>query len=337
MTKSLNPEQMKVEEADKETSANELKKQIQARLGQQLRSARECRELTISEAASQLKIRTVYLQGLESGDWSNLPEEVYVLGFLRQYAALLGENCHEDIEALKSSDYQLTKPYTIPDPPIAPSKMWAVAAAVLFVLLFILFNTVRDDGNESPPAKASVTDTNPVPVIATTEQDIPEAPAEKNIPPAPQLPATSSDSSQKPDNVQMMPQDSSQAPVASSDSGQSSSNVTTVTPSQTKKELPLITTLEKTVEMHRYRLTAIESSAWLQVYDSSGTLLREALLHSGQSLVLESDAPFLTVTCGNAAALKIEVDHALYAAAGTLGAPGKVLRGFRIDASGHDQ
>jgi len=312
MTDSLNPEQTNMEQTDEETSA-ELNQQIRNRLAQQLRSARKQKGLTIEEASSQLKIRKAYIQALEDNDWKALPEEVYALGFLRQYAALLDADCHQDIEALRSSEnYRLTKPYTIPDPSIAPSKTWAIAAAILFALLFILFNTVGDDENKTSPAKVSVADTHPVPPTVTTKEVIPEASVEKNAPPAPQL------------------------STASSGAVHPSSKVTPVSPLQTKKAIPLITPVEKTVGTHSYRLTAIESSAWLQVYDSSGVLLKEALLHPGQSLLLESEAPFLTVTCGNAAALKIEVDHTLYAAAGTLGDPGKVLRGFRIDASVHD-
>ncbi len=315
MADPLNPERINMEQTDKKIPANELKEQIQARLGQQLRSARERRELSIGEASEQLKIRKVYLQALEIGDWNNLPEEVYSLAFLRQYAALLGEDCHEDVEALKSSDYQLTRPYTIPDPPIAPNKMWAMAAAVLFVLLFILFNTVRDGGNKAPPPKVSVAGTSLVPVKGTSTKHVtPEGSVKKSTP--------------------LMPP----SPAVSSGVTPSSSNTNPVTLLQTKKTIPVTTTTtEKITEMHHYRLTAIKSSAWLQVRDPSETLLKEALLHPGQSLLLESKAPFLTVTCGNAAALKIEVDHILYAAAGTLGAQGKVLRAFRIDASGHDR
>jgi len=312
MTDPLPSNRMETEQETKEPSADDLKKQIQARLGQQLRATRERKEITITEASSRLRVREGYLTGLESGDWSNLPEEVYVLGFLRQYAALLGEDLQEDINALKSGKYQLTKPFTIPDPPIAPSKMWAVAAGIIFVLLFVLFNAVDGD-NETPLPEAPVANTSPIPIEKMdTKQTHPKEAVKSNA-----ISAT-------------------QPHETPSDADKPATNTNNKVLSPIKETVPPPATSEKTLETHRYRLTAIEASAWLQVYDSSGTLLKEALLHPGQSLRLESSEPFLSVTCGNAAALKIEVDGTLYAEAGTLGAPEKVLHNFRIETSGHD-
>ncbi len=319
MTDPSNPEHTEKEQTDKGIPANEPKEQIQARLGQQLCSARKRRKLTIREASAQLKISEVYLHALEGGDWHHLPEEVYALAFLRQYAALLGEDCHEDIEALKSSDYQLTRPYTMPDPPIAPSKIWAVAVGILFVLLFILFNTLKNSGDETPPPKILAANTSPTILadrIVTTTHPIPGVAVKGTT--LPSLPH--------------------QLPAATiSGSSQAASRANSATLPRITKGFPLAVTTKMAIQTrHYYRLMAIGSSVWLRVYDPSGSLLKEVLLHAGQSLSLKSDAPFLTITCGNAAALKIEVDHTLYAAAGTLGTKKEVLRDFRINAPNHD-
>jgi len=316
MTDSLPPDLTEVEQREKESSADEMKKQIQIRLGQQLRTARKRREMTITESSSRLRIREVYLKGLENGDWSNLPEEVYVLGFLRQYAALLGEDLHEDIEMLKSGGYQLTKPFTMPDPPIAPNKMWAMVAGILFVLLLILFNVVGNGEKDTPPPEAPAANTSQLSAGKnSTKQTASKEMAKRNI----SLFA--------------------QPPEALSDSGKPSTSTNAKVLSQMDKGVgtsPSAALPEKVFKTHHYRLTAINASAWLQVHNPSGTLLKEVLLHPGQSLRLESSEPFLSVTCGNAAALQIEVDGTLYAAAGTLGAPEKVLHDFRIEVSAHD-
>jgi len=315
MTDPSPPDLAEIEQ-EKEPAADDLKRQIQARLGQQLHTARERREITITEASSKLRIREAYLKGLEDGDWSNLPEEVYVLGFLRQYAALLGEDFHEDIEVLKSGGYQLTKPFTMPDPPIAPNKMWAITVGVLFVLLFILFNVVGDGKKDSPSPEVPVTNTSPLSAKKTsTEQIASKETAKRDIPSV------------------------TQPSAALSDSGKPSTNMKVETLPQMDKKVEAASPAvlpEKGYKTHRYRLTAIETSAWLQVHNPSGTLLKEALLHPGQSLRLESSEPFLSVTCGNAAALQIEVDDTVYAAAGTLGAPEKVLHDFRIEVPAHN-
>jgi len=309
---SLGSDQANVKQADTESSAEDPKKQIQTRLGQQLHAARKRKDITIADASSRLRLHEAYLEGLESGDWSKLPEEVYVLGFLRQYAAFLDEDIREDITALKSGGYRLTKPLTIPDPAIAPNKTWAIAAGILFVLLFILFNAVGDGEKKISPPEARLADTNPITTerVTTTKQTVSEAmPTMPASPPAPPraAPSVAGTPAAANANIKALPLMEKE----------------TASPAAASKVLST---------MHRYRLTAIRASAWLQVYNPSGTLLKEALLHAGQSLWLESDAPFLSVTCGNAAALRIEVDGALYAAAGTLGAAKKVLRDFRIEA-----
>jgi len=306
---SLPPDPTEMGQKIKEPSADDLKMQIQVKLGQQLHTARERKEIAITEASSTLRISKAYLEGLENGDWSKLPEEVYVIGFLRQYATFLGEDFHEEIETLKSGSYRLTKPFTIPDPPIVPNKVWAMAAGILFALLFILFNAVENGEDKIPLPEAPVADTSPAPAKETAEkQPVVEKSVEKNISSAvtpPLTPSTVAGESPPNDNIGMS--------------------------SQTVEEAPSSATAEKTLKMHRYRLTAIDASAWLQVHDPSGALLKEALLHPGQTLRMESSAAFLSVTCGNAAALQIEVDDTLYAAAGTLGAPEKVLHDFRIE------
>lgn len=312
MSDSLPSDQVKMEPTETEPSNENLKRQVQTRLGQRLHAARERKEMTITEAATTLRIQKGYLQGLEDGDWSKLPEEVYALGFLRQYAAFLGEDLHEGIELLKPGSYQLTKPFTMPDPPIAPNKMWAIAAGILFVLLFILFNAMEDGDNKSVAPEAPPILMTPAPSEDTAiKQSMPEKGGHVAAPSA-TLPATAlsvPDGSVVDTGAEAMKQPQNAAPALST---------------------PVV------ANTHRYRLTAIDASAWLQVHDPSGILIKEALLHPGQSLRLESSAPFLTVTCGNAAALQIEVDGTLYAAAGTLGAPEKVLHGFRIETSGHD-
>jgi len=321
MTDPSLPDLAEMEQGKQESPTGNLKEQIQARLGQQLHAARERKEITITEASLKLRLRETYLRELESGDWSNLPEEVYVLAFLRQYAALLGEDIHEDIEVLKSGGYQLTKPFTMPDPPIAPNKMWAMAAGILFVLLFILFNIVGNDGKETPLPETPATNASPLPTekIATKQTTSKEM-VKKDITPVAQ-PSAAQPSAAQPS-------------VALSNSGNPSTNTNIEALSQMDKEAKASSPAalpEKAFKTHRYRLTAIGASVWLQVHNPSGTLLNEALLHPGQSLRLKSSASFLSVTCGNAAALQIEVDGTLYAAAGTLGAPGKVLHDFRIE------
>jgi transcriptional regulator with XRE-family HTH domain len=58
-------------------------------LGQFLRSAREARGIDLHEAAQQTRISIVYLRALEAEDFSRLPGEVFVKGFLKNYGKFL--------------------------------------------------------------------------------------------------------------------------------------------------------------------------------------------------------------------------------------------------------
>ncbi len=60
-----------------------------ARLGDALRLQREAMGVTMEQAAEDTRIRTKFLQAIESGDYQSLPGTVYTKGFLRNYAEYL--------------------------------------------------------------------------------------------------------------------------------------------------------------------------------------------------------------------------------------------------------
>lgn len=59
-------------------------------VAEQLRRTRQSKGLKVEEAARRLKIRVSYLDALEKGDYHLLPQGVYRLNFLREYAYFLG-------------------------------------------------------------------------------------------------------------------------------------------------------------------------------------------------------------------------------------------------------
>lgn len=334
----------------REPSPEEQRDEMRRALGQRLRDARERQELSIEEAAAQLRLRRDYLEALENADWAQLPEEVYALGFLRQYARLLGVDVTDDIARLKSGDYRLTKPFTMPDPPIAPNRTWAIAAAIAFVLLLILFNSLggRDESSpppsspdQTPPVSESGQAPSPAQPSATEATTDATSPATASAPQAPAA-TEAAPGVQKPDQA------SARKPAASGAEHQTAAPAPATPVKASDSRTPAAPTSQPATEptarasskpapkqahhspVHRYRLTAASDKAWIRVRDASGKVLRQGLLQRGQSMRLTSDAPYLTVTCGNAAALAIDVDGKTLAAPGSLGAPGKVLRNFRI-------
>ena len=61
-------------------------------VGSTLRSAREKRGLTIKDIENETSIRSAYIDALEKGNYDALPSEVYVKGFIRNYAEFLNLN-----------------------------------------------------------------------------------------------------------------------------------------------------------------------------------------------------------------------------------------------------
>jgi cytoskeleton protein RodZ len=58
-------------------------------VAEQLRSARESQGLSLRDLADMTKIRSDYLQAIESADYSPFPAPVYIRGSIRTYASFL--------------------------------------------------------------------------------------------------------------------------------------------------------------------------------------------------------------------------------------------------------
>ena len=63
-----------------------------ALVGDILRKARMHQRRTLKEASDELNIKEAYLTALENNDFSKIPGEVFVKGFIRNYGAFLGLN-----------------------------------------------------------------------------------------------------------------------------------------------------------------------------------------------------------------------------------------------------
>lgn len=61
---------------------------------------RQQRGLSLQQIADKTKIRTSWLQAIEDGRWSELPEGIYRRSYIRQYARETGVDEHELLECL---------------------------------------------------------------------------------------------------------------------------------------------------------------------------------------------------------------------------------------------
>ncbi len=61
-------------------------------IGQKLKSARESQSLSLRQIYERTKIPVGHLHSIDNGQWDELPEPVYVAGFIRRYAECVGLN-----------------------------------------------------------------------------------------------------------------------------------------------------------------------------------------------------------------------------------------------------
>ena len=122
-----------------------------AGLGEDLRAAREARNLTLSDISERIHIRTVYLQNLEDEDWKAVGEPVYVRGFLRTYARFLGIDPEASVARFNASlplgaatapaGTAVGRPRLRPVERRGPSVwLWVVGAIAVALVAFVAYN-----------------------------------------------------------------------------------------------------------------------------------------------------------------------------------------------------
>lgn len=67
--------------------------------GAALQAAREARQLSVPEVADQLKLSSAVVTALEANDWDRLPAQVFVRGYVRAYARLMGLDDEELLDS----------------------------------------------------------------------------------------------------------------------------------------------------------------------------------------------------------------------------------------------
>ena len=118
-------------------------------LGDYLKKAREARNISLSDIADYTKISKTYLDGLENDDYTNMPAELYIKGYISSYASCIGIDEHEalklydsfhnetgDAEEIKSA-IQPDKKYSIPLFFRINKKTWFVSAFCTLIVLSI--------------------------------------------------------------------------------------------------------------------------------------------------------------------------------------------------------
>jgi len=281
-------------------------------------AAREARGEKIDQAVRKLKLSKSHLKALEKGNWELLPDQIYALGFLRQYCQYLELDLAEEITQLKNDQYALTKPLTFPDPPVAPSKRWAWLAGATFIILFILFN-VLSNNDDSIDKSTNAIDTQQTD-MATAE------------------PANNDDETDTalPDSMQPVQAESATVKITH----KPIVDLQTATPDAVKTGTLQSKKNRNSSTIHHYKFQAVTGAVWVQIFAPNkagtgrGALLKEVLLQQGQYSTIKRAVESLWINCGNAPALRVKVDGKTVAETGALGGGKKVLRDYRFNING---
>ncbi len=121
-------------------------------IAQELKRAREAKQITLTEVSLALKIKISYLKYLESGDFACLPKGVYKINFLREYAEFLGLSAERLIALYKKEEIKPDKDlfikkvgrahYFITIPKLAKNMLIFLAAFLSFAYLFYCLNAI---------------------------------------------------------------------------------------------------------------------------------------------------------------------------------------------------
>lgn len=150
------------------------------KVGQQLRAAREARQLTIEEAASQLRLAVRHLDALEHEDLSRLPDPSYVCGYLRAYAKFLNLPSNEIVENFPGvrEHVRSVKSTVMPTKLLTPHEEKAeverqpwLRAGALLVAVVVVVGVLTQVGSWFGKEENSADSTKPT---ASSVQDAPE-------------------------------------------------------------------------------------------------------------------------------------------------------------------
>ncbi len=116
------------------------------RVGEILKSQRERKGLSLKDIHEKTKIRLDFLECLENGKYEKLPDEVYVIGFIRNYADTVGLNPEKIIpfyrrESKKIEDAQKKNVPSIKVKTpfkLTPMKLITLAVSIALTAFFII-------------------------------------------------------------------------------------------------------------------------------------------------------------------------------------------------------
>ncbi|SDD44120.1 helix-turn-helix domain-containing protein [Sporomusa acidovorans] len=161
-------------------------------VGEFLREERLKKALSVKDVESAISIRALYLNAIEEGNYAIIPGEVYLKGFIRNYATFLGLDPQAVMELYRQNKGQTKEEVPAVNPPQEPVPMkspsngggltkWVVGIVLVVLIAAGLawWSAGSEQPAPTPPAQ------NPPP--AATQQQTP-AKVQEGTQPAPANP-----------------------------------------------------------------------------------------------------------------------------------------------------
>jgi len=159
--------------------------------GAALAAAREEMNLSISDVARHLKLTSAQIEALEEGAYERLPGRVFVRGFLRNYAKLLGVDPQP---LLRRIEHEMPQPRVVEEPPPAQEAVmptgersrWPLFVGIIVIVIAAL--AAYEFGFNAPQALEGATEAAAPAAPPTPVEPAPVQPAPAAGAPAPAKP-----------------------------------------------------------------------------------------------------------------------------------------------------
>jgi cytoskeleton protein RodZ len=323
------------------------------RAGADLRAARERLGWALPDVAAMLRIRTSYLEALETGCLSRLPGNVYAVGFLRSYATALGLDADDVARRFRAEAGEIPRHSELVFP--APVADRGLPAGALILLGLILaggayIGWYRLSGEGKLPAETVI----PVPtrLAKLADQALPGPDGRVTIvePPAP---APAPPPRQPEDDNQFEPRQAAAEnplllpepppppppPIEEMHAAIPGATATTaiampVTPPMRRAEEPGPRAAEPSSTPANSAnpdgsriLLRFTGDTWVQVKERGGQPLLSKVMKAGETFIVP-DRDNLVLTTGNAGRMEILVDGTMVP---PLGGAGAVRKDVALD------
>ncbi|MEW5771195.1 MAG: RodZ domain-containing protein [Pseudomonadota bacterium] len=285
--------------------------------GRTLAEARAAKSLTSADVAAKLKLTVRQIEALEQEDTAQLPGDLFVRGFVRNYARLLGLDADELIVPM-DAESAVSRTITAPSEGVSMAnsglRRWVVIPLLIlgvFVATVAVLYQWLSQGEDALVSQAAVESAAPAHAAAPPVHVVTPVPAPVPVAP-PETP---------PEVAPVATPAAASAPVpVASATGQVPAPIPAPIPTPIPAPAPLVRPLppapppaatpEKTVDKpaagrHTLNFTAAHD-AWIQVVDGEGKRYSK-LVRAGGSDSLSGVPPFRLVV-GEAAQVQLSYD-----------------------------